>query len=72
MSKFNDDIAREIKSCTNRNTYQPSKPMYERGLPSAPWEMQASDLFDQKDLLICNYYYSEFLIVRKLSECQCY
>ena len=48
---------------------QKRQPMYERDIPSAPWEMIGIDLFafaGHKYLLLCDYF-SKFFIVRKLA-----
>jgi len=69
---ISQDIATLVGSCTTCNTYQnslPQEPMWERDIPSEPWEMLGTDLFDfksEKYLLICDYY-SKFVIVRKLT-----
>jgi transposase InsO family protein len=68
---INQDIADHVGSCETCNTFQNSQrpePMYERDLPSAPWQILGTDLFSYRGnqhLLIVDYY-SKFLIVRKL------
>ena len=68
---INDDIAKEVGECTVCNTFMnslPPEPMYEREIPTVPWEMLRSDIFDykrQKYLLVCDYF-SKFPIIRKL------
>ena len=69
---INNDIADEVRSCVPCNTYansQTHEPMYERDLPSGPWEMLGSDLFelDGRKYLALQDYYSKFPIIRKLS-----
>ena len=69
--KINDDIARLVSTCDTCNTFkskQQAEPMHLRELPSGPWEMLASDLFEcngSKYLLICDYY-SKFHFVRRV------
>ena len=46
----------------------PPEPIYEREIPTVPWEMLGSDILDykrQKYLLVCDYF-SKFPIIRKL------
>ena len=69
---INNYIANEVRSCVPYNTYtnsQTHEPMYERDLPSGPWEMLGSDLFelDGRKYLALQDYYSKFPIIRKLS-----
>lgn len=68
---INADIAEKVGSCIACNTYQNSQrpePMYERELPSAPWQILASDLFDFKgqQYLLLSDFYSKFIIIRRL------
>ena len=69
---INRDIADEVGGCLTCNTYvnsQPPEPMWERELPSNPWEKLASDLFElrgKKYILVADYY-SKFPIIRKIS-----
>ena len=69
---INKDIAERVGSCTTCNTFknsQPPEPMYVRDVPSAPWEILASDLFQcngKTYLLVCDYF-SKYFIVRQLT-----
>lgn len=69
---INSDIANTVGQCHICNTYRnslPAEPMHQRELPSGPWEVLGSDLFDfdgEKFLLLCDYY-SKFFMIRKLS-----
>jgi len=68
---INNDISALVGGCCICNTFvnsQPSEPMYQRDVPSAPWEILGSDLFDFKGrkYLLLGDYYSKFPIVRKL------
>ena len=68
----NKDIQNLVGSCHTCNTYQKSQckePMYERDLPSAPWEKLGSDLFEFNGhkYLILGDYYSKFPFVRSLN-----
>ena len=69
--KINDDIARLVSICDTCNTLkskQQAEPMHLRELPSGPWEMLASDLFEcngSKYLLVCDCY-SKFHIMRRV------
>jgi len=70
-TNINTDIAEKVGNCLSCNTYQNSQrpePMYERELPSAPWQILASDLFDYKgqQYLLLSDFYSKFIIIRKL------
>ena len=62
-------LARRVGSCCACSIYMNSKrnePMCERDLPTMPWEMLGSDLFDyhgHKYLLVSDYY-SKFPFVR--------
>ena len=66
------DIENLVGHCTICNTYVnslPPEPMHERNLPSSPWEMLGTDLFDyngQKYLIVGDYY-SKFPILRRLN-----
>ena len=66
---INSEITEMIEKfviCKNSQKWQP---MYERDIPSAPWEMLGSDLFEfagHKYLLLCDYL-SIFFTVHKLA-----
>jgi transposase InsO family protein len=70
---INSHIADKVGSCQTCNTFQnsqPPEPMVERDIPSVPWQMLGTDLFDyggHKYLLLVDYY-SKFLIVRQLQK----
>ena len=68
---MNQDIAKLVGSCEKCNTYvnsQRPEPMYERIIPSEPWEALACDLFYLKKdtYLILADYFSKFVIIRKI------
>ena len=66
------DIEKLVGSCDTCNAFQTkqqAEPMHLRDLPSGPWEMLASDIFEcngSKYLIVCDYY-SKFHVVRKLN-----
>ena len=66
------DIESIVGHCIICNTYVnslPPEPMHKRDLPSSPWEILGTDLFDyngQKYLVVCDYC-SKFPILRRLS-----
>jgi hypothetical protein len=69
---INTDIAEEVGGCLTCNTHSnslPSEPMYERELPSSPWEILGTDLFQFKGrtYIIVADYFSKFFIIKKLS-----
>ena len=69
---MNNDIEILIKDCDSCNkcmSSQQKEPMYERNLPSGPWEMLGSDLceLDGKHYVLLKDYYSKFTFVRELN-----
>ena len=69
---INTDISNTVGKCHICNTYcnsQRSEPMHPRELPSYPWEILGSDIFElegQRYLLLCDYF-SKFFITRKIT-----
>ena len=70
---MNDDISKMVSSCNtcleHRNS-NAKEPMFDAPLPSRPWEMVATDLFEwnNDEYLVITDYYSRYVEVAKLED----